>query len=344
MKRYDREIKITQNVFNGFGTVEDVKKQEARIEAAKMSVMEKANKLSLQTTEAYLGLMKQYETLKLAEDNLKNHEGIHKKIKERTDSGFGTRSEIDQSSGRVALANSNVIIQRSNYRDALTKFKRLYGDDVAPETMVKPTFESSLPASLDVALDEANANYPSLLVQARNIEAAEHNVKVAMKEYYPRIDVELRRARNDNVSGVEGPDDIDSAMVIGSYNLYAGGYYQANRDKQQINVLKEKQSSDDIKLQVRENLDYAWTAYNELKKQMPYLKEHRDYTVSTLESYGKEFELGRRTLLDMLNTENERFSAEKEVVNNEYDFLFSEYRILEATGILAKELKANPAL
>lgn len=344
LRRYDREIKVTENLFNGFGTIEDVKKQDARIEAAKMSVLEKANQLSLQTTEAYLGLMKQYETLKLAEANLKNHGNIDQKIKERTNSGFGTKAELDQSSGRVALANSNLIIQRSNYRDAMTKFKRLYGDDVAPETLVKPVSAPVMAANFDAALDEANANYPSLLVQNSNVTAAEHNVQVATKEFYPRVDVELRDAHNNNVSGIPGPDNTRSAMIIASYNLYAGGYYKANRDKQEVNVLKEKQSIGDIKLRVRENLDYAWTAYEELKRQMPYLKDHRDYTVNTLESYSKEFELGRRTLLDMLNTENERFSAEKEVVNNEYDLIFAQYRILEGTGKLAQELNAIPSL
>lgn len=344
LKRHDREIKVTENVFNGFGTIEDIKKQEARIEAAKMSVMEKVNQLSLQTTEAYLGLMKQYETLKLAEANLKKHEEIHQKIKERTNSGFGTKSEIDQSSGRVALANSNLIIQRSNYRDAMTKFKRLYGDAVAADTLVKPVTTAVVSANFDAALNEAYANYPSLLVQSSNVVAAEHNVKVATKEFYPRIDIELRDAHNDNIGGLEGPDNTRSAMIIASYNLYAGGYNKANRDKQEVNVLKEKQSTNDIKLRVRENLDYSWTAYEELKNQMPYLKAHRDYTVNTLESYAKEFELGRRTLLDMLNTENERFSAEKEVVNNEYDLIFAQYRILEGTGKLAQDLNAIPAL
>lgn len=344
LKRYDREIKVTQNVFNGFGDVEDVKKQEARIEAAKMSVMEKANQLSLQTSEAYLGLMKQYETLNLAASNLKNHEVIHQKIQERTNSGFGTKSEIDQSSGRLALANSNFIIQRSNYRDAMTKFRRLYGEDVAPESLVKPVSGASPVTNFETAMDEAIANYPSLMVQHRNIEAAEHNVKVATKDYYPRVDVELRRADNDNVGGQIGPDETRSAMIVVSYNLYAGGYDQANRDKQQVNVLKEKQSINDLKLRVRENLNFAWIAYEELKKQMPYLREHRDYTVKTLESYAKEFELGRRTLLDMLNTENERFSAEKEVVKNEYDLIFAQYRILEGTGKLAQDLNAVPSL
>lgn len=344
LKRYDREIKLTQNLFEGFGTIEDVRKQEARVAAAKANVLEKANQLSLQTTEAYLELLKQYDILKLAETNLKTHEDIHKKIKERTESGFGSKSEIDQSSGRVALANSNVIIQKSNYRDAMAKFKRYYGEDVSADTLVKPVFGYKVSSSFDEALSEANSNYPSLLVQSNNIKAAEHDVNLAEKAYYPRVDAELRSSDNDNVAGQRGPDETKSAMLVATYNLYAGGYHQANRDKQQVNVLKEKQSSNDIKLRVRENLEYAWIAHEELEKQLPYLKAHRDYTVNTLQSYQQEFALGRRTLLDMLNTENERFTAEKEVTTSEYDLLFSNYRILEGTGTLAKDLGGLPTL
>lgn len=220
LTRYDREIKLTQNLFEGFGTIEDVRKQEARLAAAKANILEKANQLSLQTTEAYLELLKQYDILKLAETNLKTHEDIHKKIKERTESGFGSKSEIDQSSGRVALANSNVIIQKSNYRDAMAKFKRFYGEDVAAETLVKPVFGYKVSSSFDDALAEANTNYPSLLVQSHNIKAAEHDVNLAMKTYYPRVDLELRRSDNDNVSGQPGPDETKSGMLIATYNLF----------------------------------------------------------------------------------------------------------------------------
>lgn len=344
LKRYDRELKVTQNVFEGFGTIEDVRKQEARMAAAKANVLEKANQLSLQTTEAYIELLKQRDILKLAENNLKIHEDIHKKIKERTESGFGSKSEIDQSSGRVALANSNVIIQKSNYRDALAKFKRFYGADVSADSLVKPAFGYKIFSNFDEALAEANTNYPSLLVQNNNIKAAEHDVNLALSTYYPRIDVELRNSNNDNVGGQIGPDETKSAMLIASYNIFSGGYDRANHSKQQVNVLKEKQSSGDIKLRVQENLEYSWIAHEELEKQLPYLKAHRDFTLSTLQSYQQEFALGRRTLLDMLNTENERFNAEKEVTISEYDLLFANYRILEGTGALAKELGSIPVL
>lgn len=344
LMRRDAEIKLTQNLFEGFGTVADVKKQEARLQAAKMAVFEKTNQLSLQTAEAYLEVMKQYEFLKLAQNNLKIHEEIHTKIKERTQSGFGSKAEADQSSGRVALANSNVIIQKSNFRDAMTKFERLYGEKVPVETFVKPAFGYTISPNLDGALDEARKNYPSVLVQNNNIAAAEYNVNVAMKTFYPRVDLELRKTDSKNISGIPGPHEIESAMLIASYNLYAGGYYQANKDKQNIMVLKEKQHASDIKLRVQENLDYAWTAYEELQHQLPYLIDHRNYTTNTLESYRQEFALGRRTLLDILNTENERFSAEKEVTKAEYDLVFAKYRILEGTGSLAKEIGVLPAL
>lgn len=344
LNRHDREIKLTQNLFDGFGTIEDVRKQEARLAAAKANVLEKANQVSLQTTEAYLELLKQYDILKLAENNLKTHEDLHKKIKERTESGFGSKSEIDQSSGRVALANSNVIIQKSNYRDAMAKFKRYFGIDVTGEALVKPVFGYKVSSSFDEALAEANVNYPSLAVQKHNIEAVEHDVNLALKTFLPRVDLELRSSNNDNVAGQMGQDKTKSAMFVATYNLLSGGYYLANHRKQKVNVLKEKQSSNDIKLRVKENLEYAWIAHEELQKQLPYLKAHRDYTVNTLQSYQQEFALGRRTLLDMLNTENERFTAEKEVTTSEYDLLFSNYRILEGTGALAKELGGVPTL
>lgn len=344
LTRRDAQIKLTQNVFDGFGTVADVKKQEARAEAAKNAVFEKANQLSLQTADAYLGVLKQYEFLKLAQNNLVIHQDIHAKISERTKSGFGSKAEQDQSFGRVALANSNVIIQQSNYRDAMTKFERLYGEKVAISEFIKPKFGYTLPTSYTGALDDAQQNYPSLAVQNYNIAAAQHNIDVAAKAYYPRVDLELAKSDNKNVNGIKGPNEIESAMIIASYNFYNGGYHEANRHKQQIMVMKEKEQIGDIRMRVTENLSYAWTAYEELQKQIPFLLEHRNYTTQTLESYRQEFALGRRTLLDILNTENERFGAEKEVTRSDYDLLFAKYRIMEGTGNLAKELGVLPAL
>ena len=344
LKRYERGIKASINLFEGFATYANVNQQEARTEAAKNSVLEKANALGLETVEAYLELMKQHAFLKIAEENLKTHKAIHERINERTESGFGSKSEQDQSKGRLSLAESNVIIQTSNFRDALAKFTRLYGEKIDADALVKPTFEYTLPESLEAAVELAKKNHPAIQVQHANIVAAEENAFGADSAYYPRLDAEIAKYHNDNIGGDEGHYDTDSAMLILSYNLFAGGYYQANREKQQINALQERAVLDDLNRAAAENVTYAWIAYEELNRQIPYLKAHRDYSITTLDAYNQEFSLGRRTLLDILNTENERTTAEQELVRAEYDLLLAKYRILNGTGSLAAELNAAPAL
>jgi adhesin transport system outer membrane protein len=344
MKRYERGIKATMNLFQGFGTSSDVKKQEARTEAAKNSVLEKANALGLQTVEAYLNLMKQHAFLKIAQENLKTHEEIHGRINERTESGFGSKSEQDQSKGRLSLAQSNFVVQQSNYRDALAKFTRLYGEEVDPNTLVKPTFGYALPVTLESAVQKARAGHPAIGVQQANIHAAKQNAVASNAAYYPRLDAELAKYNNDNVAGTPGYHDTRSAMLILSYNLYGGGYYQANREKQEITTMKEEAILGDLQRSAEENVKYAWIAYEEIGKQIPHLKAHRDYSITTLDAYNKEFSLGRRTLLDILNTENERTSAEQELANAEYDLLLAKYRILEGTGELVGNLNAEPSV
>ncbi len=344
LKYYQRGIKATLNIFEGFGTEADVEKQKARTEAAKNSVLEKANALGLQTVEAYLDLMKQHEFLQIVSANLKTHEEIHQRIKERTESGFGSKSELDQSIGRLALANSNAVVQQSNYRDAAARFARLYGEEVDVDKLVKPTFDYSIPVTLESAVQKAQQNHPAISVQNANIHAAKENARLSNEAYYPRLDAEISKYDNDNVNGIRGHHDTEAAMLILSYNLYSGGYYGANREKQEVTALKEQSVLDNLKRAATENVTYAWIAFEEIGKQIPHLKAHRDFSIKTLEAYNQEFSLGRRTLLDILNTENERTTAERELVNAEYDLLLAKYRILEGIGELATSLNAEPVV
>ena len=87
-----------------------------------------------------------------------------------------------------------------------------------------------------------------------------------------------------------------------------------------------------------ENLRYAWNAYQYIGDQIPYINKHIKLTHETLVGYRKQFNLGRRSLLDLLNTENEYTSALRTLINNEADELIAKYRILAATGELLNAL------
>ncbi len=338
-----KTFKAKANMFNGFGSMANIEQQKARVAAARENIHFTANSLTLETIEAYLNLMKEYEFLKIAQSNLATHKQINTKINERTQSGFGSKSEEDQSKSRLALAHSNAIIQRSNFRDARAKFERIYGKPVNVEEFVKPVFSHALPSTLDNAVEQAKSNHPALAVELQNVAAAEHRLGVAKKEFYPSLDLEIGIDDAAGAGGYAGEDYFKYTMLTLSYNLFNGQQDAHKKEQAQVKILQEKEVQADLIRRVEENVKYAWIAYEELTKQIPFLKQHRDYSMTTLDAYNKEFALGRRTLLDILNTENELTAAKKELTTAEYDLLLAQYRILEGTGELAKVMDVKPS-
>jgi adhesin transport system outer membrane protein len=326
---------LTQNIFEGFGTQYDIQKQIARLKSAAYGVVEQADKTALDMIETYIDLLKQKELLELSNTNVQTKQNIHNKLQERIDSGVGINSEIQQSTSRLALSQSNYVSQLNNYEDAITNFKKIYGAIVDPEKLDIPQNVLGLPKSFQGAFEEAKLKHPSLHVQRANIEVVKNNYELTKTNNYPTIDFEIRQDWTENTSGIEGDDDSTSALIKVNWNLYNGGSDSYNKQKSISEWHKELESYNDLVRSVEERLSLAWNASEFIKKQIGYLELHEQMSKMTLDSYLAEFDLGRRSLLDILDTEEELYSAKRELVNSKYDALLAQYRILEAMGILS---------
>jgi adhesin transport system outer membrane protein len=123
-------------------------------------------------------------------------------------------------------------------------------------------------------------------------------------------------------------------MLIASWNLYNGGADVAAREKAGIRMLEEADRMINVKRLVNERLRLSWAAKERLAQQVYFLKQHRDYTKKTLDAYNEEFNLGRRTLLDVLDVENEFYTSRKEYVSARYNEKLANYRVIENVGNL----------
>lgn len=340
LDRTESAIVLSQNLFEGFGTKNNVDRQLYRVDSAAFSVMEQANKTSLNMIEAYINLFKQKELLMYAEKNIESHQAITKKIQERIDSGVGANSEIEQSSSRLSLAQSNYIVQMNNYEDTMSNFIKVYGKYISPEDLVEPMMVKNLPATKDEALKLAKVNNPSLYVQKANIKVAKSNYNISEKEFLPKIDLELRQDWNYNIGGVRGSDDSRAIMLRVKYNLYNGNADTSSKQQKISQWQQEMESYTDLVRSVEESLRLSWMAYVTLEKQMEYLLNHQSLSEKALKSYQEEFDLGRRTLLDILDTEEELYSSNRELTIAKYDHIFAQYRILESIGSLSSYI--NP--
>jgi len=162
--------------------------------------------------------------------------------------------------------------------------------------------------------------------------------KVAKSPFVPRFDLQLGMTRNHNIDGTTGDSDDNSAMLRMRWNLFSGGKDLANLCRASYKMQTAQEVQNRAHRQVVESVRLAWSTYTTAKRQMKYFKEHVDASVRTTEAYQKQFNIGQRTLLDLLDSENELFGARVSLANGKHQELLGTYRVLNATGCLTEEL------
>jgi len=333
---YESSLVLTQNLFDGFGTTYKVSYQEARILAAAYNYIEKANDIAYKMTNAYLNVLREYELLQTARENVQINEEIFKKVKDLYDSGLTTDSEVKKIESALSLARSNLTVQKNNTRDKEYNFRRILGRMPQVADMQKPDLNISMPQSAERAAEYAINHNPSLLVSRYNIKGAQSLWKQHQKEFYPRVDLEVTQNFNDveKLNAFDKPDDRFKARVILSYNLFRGFADSAAVQKDVSKINQEVAIKLDLKRQVIEALDLSWNAYEMIELQLKDLRDYKKFADKTLELYKEEYDLGRRSLLDLLTAQNDVINSRAQIIKAEYDYLLAKYRILDAMGLL----------
>ena len=335
LERKEVQLSIRQLVFDGFNTSNGYKNQKSRHESAAFRARSVGEDIALEVTRAFLEVMKQEDILELAHQTLSTHKNIYKKMQKRYDSGVGSRADFDQISGRLALAKTNVINQTANLLDSRTNFQRVVGRYPDKGQLVQPVSNyRNLPVNLDAAIDSAIDHHPLLKSAGSDIDAVSHRYEQTKSTFYPQFHVEIERDLNDNIDGVEQQVDDLKIMLRMRYNLFNGRSDVARKQQFAHLVEKAKEIRNNTNRQIEQETRLAWVAYGALRDQIPMLEDYVADSQHTKEAYIKQFDLGRRTLLDILNTENEMIEARRLLASAKLDLLFNEYRLFHAMGDL----------
>ncbi len=341
LTRNSASIVATENLFEGFATEYDINEQKSRILSSRYNTLQNANGLALRSSEVYIQVLRQKSLLDLFEENVNTHERIYGLIREKTEAGSGRRSDVEQSEGRLALAYSNYIAQMNNYQDSIVNFERVYGEALTAASLERP-LAPSLPADSYEGLWTIAQEYnPTLLLERANIKVQEARYTKDKGNFYPSVDLELAAVRDQNVQGYEGVNSNARGMLKLYYNLYRGGSDEAIRLQNLEYITIQKESFNEQQRAIREKLKLAWLAHQITFRQIRCIRMHVQYAKQTAESYTQEYQLGRRSIVDLLNAELEYNDARKQLKNAEADVLFARFRILEAIGLLNYALETN---
>ena len=330
---------LRQMLFDGFATPAEVGRLDHLSVSAYYRWRQSAEETALEASRAYLDLLRFKELNTLADQNLKAHEATLKQIDERVGAGVSKGVDKEQAIGRLALARSNLLIERNNLQDVTARFQRVVGSRPAAELKPAPAMTAAVPEGAvgTGALDSA----PQLLASLAETDAARRAHEGSKAGYYPALELQARRDDGNDIDGVAGDQETTRVAVVLSYNLFAGGSDRA-RDRQFANQLAAAQSRRDASCrEVGQTVAVAWSDMQTVKEQLASLEQHVQSMTRVREAYKQQFQLGQRSLLDLLDTENELFQAQRSLVNGRYDLELAAARVLAPRGQLLNALRIS---
>jgi outer membrane protein, adhesin transport system len=294
---------------------------------------------ALEAVRAHHDVTRQRTLVALAEDNYVQHKYAFTQIESRTRAGVGRGVDLEQAKARLALAESNLTTEVANLHDVTARYARIVGE-LPPQRVAKAAPSTAgLPASAGEAGTLAVQNSAAISAAIENLRGARSTTKGREGQMWqPRVEGRVRAGTGRNFDGVPDQKRDISAEVVLNWNLYNGGSDQARVRQAVDNV---NQASDIRDKTCRDTRQQAAIAFNDTRKFAETLMA-LDRNVLAIEkardAYRQQFDIGQRSLLDLLNAENEVFTARRAYANAEHDLLIAQARTLAWSQRLTSQL------
>ncbi|HGF1461285.1 TPA: TolC family outer membrane protein [Legionella pneumophila] len=331
-------VELRQRLFAGGGIINEVKRNQYLTEAQKWKTQGIAEDLALEITKNYFAVLLQERLYAYSIENLKAHKAVFKMIKERATAGITRTAEVDQANARLALAEANKISALANLQEVKINYAKTVGK--WPENLQVPHVPArkSLPNNLARIIEKGLDNHPTVKSSYADIKEAKAQYDVARAAYYPEVNLVLNSSKNKNLGGLIGPNDSDTVAVRMNYNAFRGGADAARIRETAYQVQEAYETKNRTLLELKETIRLAWNAYVASALRIQPLKQHVTASRKTRTAYQDEFKVGKRTLLDLLDSQNEYYESQIELARAENDEILSRYRILNGMGCLLKHL------
>jgi adhesin transport system outer membrane protein len=343
--RQDASAIVSENVFEGFNTKYDVERQKSLILSADKSLQDKANSLALDVVSAYLDIIQKKKLEVIAKENVDVHKKYLDQIKEKLDSGIGRASDYKQTLSRYENARSNYVAASKSYKNALYTFQRLLETDVSAKDLQIPDIGTLPSEDIETLIKLAMENNPTIEMSQADIAAAKAIYLKSKSAYYPKADLQAQAYWNEDHNGIvktpTQPYDEENGynlLLKLSYNIFNGLSDKAVVESSKYRMLEKSTVLADAKRYVKAYTRIAWQTYESTKEQLKYIQRNIEASKQTVADYQQEHDLGRRSIIDLLNIELEYNAARNRMVATQYEHYRSYYQLLAYTGKLLEEM------
>ena len=338
LTRREADISLSQLLFDGGAASGQVRRFQARAEGAGDQLADAAEAAGARVAQAYLDVIRLRELIAIAADNERRHQETLAQVSRLADVGQGRRADAHQAEARHALAQASLTQLRGQLAQAEAAFLHLTGQP--PGTLAEAgSVQAMLPASLAAALALALETHPAIRTAQKELLAAQADRDSLRSRYAaPRLALEVGTSANHDLDGLRGANSDRYAMLRLRYNLFRGGSDAARVREAEARIDEAQANFGKARNDVERDLRQAWQGLAEDRNRLPQLQRYAAASAQVVTAYRLQFSIGQRTLLDVLNAENELFTARSSQYTGAYALTLGELRLLAAMGRLLETL------
>ena len=336
------DLIVDQLVFDSGGREAEIRRQASRTDAAAARVEERSEFVALNVARTYIDYLLQQRLVAIAADNATFHERLAGDLREGVSKGSISVADQQQAEERLQSARARVTEAREDLDTAAITFQTLTGLPIDSVSM-PPDLSQFMPASLADAEGLARQNNPRVQEAIADLNTAREDVAAARSDLGPRLNLEGRARAGHDIDGLEGKTtDLQGAFVL-RWDVFNGGIKEAN-------VREQLSRADEVHARLfertraaEEATRSAWSRLQNQTRLVSELETQGRITDDLLLSYREQFNIGRRSLLDVLDAQNTRYNVQAQTETARLSRLYAQYRLLAASNRLIEALGVQMA-
>jgi outer membrane protein, adhesin transport system len=303
-------VSLEQPIYTGGRISGNIDSSESKMKASKNAILEASQTISLRTTDAYGNALKLLKKLHVSTDNVAQHEKLVSSIANRLTGGISSEADVALAKARLNQARSELRQFDNAYKNALATLTLLTGQNISSiDDMITNVPQIK---TLQEFISDASKNSPSIKKLQDEIGVANAEKELKKSILYPQLSI-----RAEKYYGVTEEMNRDGSRIymVASMQPGAGFSSASSIEAASKKVLSTKSNLEALKLELSEQVTNQYNESRSLAEQtmetIEYVKEAQKVT----ESYERQYIIGKKSWLDLLNSKKELIQARYNLVD-----------------------------
>ncbi|MDP2697984.1 TolC family outer membrane protein [Thalassospira sp.] len=329
---YTVGLDVTQPLYRGGRTEAQTQRAEARIRSQRSTLRSTEQDVFLEVATAYFDVLRDTAVVELNQNNVRVLERQLEATQDRFSVGEVTRTDVSQAEARLAGSKASLISAQGNLANTRAQYERLVGNPPSDLTIPDPL--SGLPTDVGQVLSMAASQHPEVISAQFTEEAARHDIRLSEGALYPQVNLSAGVSQAYEASTEDLTADTAEIMASVTVPLYQSGAEYSNIRASKQTAGQARVNVESARRTVIENATSAWETLVTARASIESQQAQVSSAEVALDGVQREASVGSRTVLDVLDQEQELLQARVDLVGSRRDAAVAEFQVKAAIGAL----------